>query len=188
VSGDIELQKISASGVDAEHMVGDVGGFLIVAAGDAGSFETELEQVAVSVEIVGIELEREIDFFAEAAGERHLGEHSGVRGAQIGDDGVGEGGLEFGVLMIERDGFFGLLDGLVPALEGGGDFGHFVPALRVVGIGLETLGENWLGAFVMAALDESGGRGIGGVEWERKCADEKGDDALRRAARGNPHH
>ena len=74
------------------------------------------------------------------------------------------------LLWIERDGFFRLLDGIVPALEGGGDFGHFVPGLRVVGVGLETLGENGLGAAVMALLDESGGGRVGGVERTERTA------------------
>jgi hypothetical protein len=108
---------------------------------------------AFGVEIIGIEFEGEVDFGAEAAGERNFREHSGLGSGELGGDGVGEGGVEFGVLGSERDGFFGLRDGLVPAFEGGGDFGHFVPGLRVVGIYFETLGENRFGAFVMALID-----------------------------------
>jgi hypothetical protein len=58
-------------------------------------------------------------------------------------------------------------------LKGFGDFGHFAPALGVIGIGLKAIGEDGLGAFVMAGVDERGGGRIGGAERQRKNGDRK---------------
>jgi hypothetical protein len=52
-------------------------------------------------------------------------------------------------------------------LEGFRDFGHLAVRSCVVGIGLEAVGEDGLGAFEMSFVDERCGGWLGGMSGER---------------------
>lgn len=143
IFGEARFGKEAFRGIHFGDVLRDGGGFLYVATGEAGSNEIVLEEIALGLEIAGVERDCGVEFSPELMGEEDQAEGTGVPGFDADD--FGELAMVFRDPAVERDGFFGV------------SFGGGVVAERVSDLGEKVVGERIVGGHRDPGLDEDTG-------------------------------